>query len=532
MPRLVALVLVAALSLTATAQAADPEDVVVQGTTDVRDAGLLDDVLVPGFEKAYPQYNLQYVAVGTGQAVASARSGEGDALLVHAAPTEAQFVADGYSAEPYGRAIFYSDYVILGPASDPAGVLSGAAHDAPHAFELIAQAGAAGTANFVSRGDASGTNVAEQQLWNRTEGLTLSTPASGRKQPSTSTSTCTDPPWYHRTGTGQAQTVQTANQCPFAAADPYSTASCYEMTDRGTFNRLVSTGAISNLQIVSDRNSLTARGGVDLLTNSFHAYAVNPAKFSPGTINQAGATAFLDYVTSKSFQDRLASYPDTSQPAFFASAAPSVTASEVPDRVRAGRTVKITGTVANRTPGTPPLAGVSVSVGPLGSETGEQPLATTKTAADGTYSLKLSPTSTGPYAVSTPQITETVIPGMPPFGDILQPETHLLGRIGVTSDVTLERAGIRRGKLHVSGRIEPSSDRSKPKLSLLAQRPGGGSKGGMRKLGSVKLPKNGSRFSESFDVQPGRYRIEVRYSDKGVVGSSVSRTRVVTVPGS
>jgi tungstate transport system substrate-binding protein len=529
MRRFVVLVLVALVSLSGTARAV--EDVVVQGTTDVRDAGLLDDVIIPGFEAAYPQYDLQYIGVGTGQALASARSGDGDAALVHAAPTEAQFVADGFSAESFGRAIFYSDYVIVGPASDPAGVLTGAPHDAVHAFELIARAGEAGTANFVSRGDASGTNVAEQQLWNRTTGLTLCTPAAGRKQPSTSTSTCTDPSWYHRAGVGQAETVQIANQCPFATSDPDATSSdsCYEMTDRGTFNRLIANGSISNLQIVADRNSSTARGGDTLLTNYFHAYVINPDKFDPGTINVAGATAFLDYLTSKDFQNSLASYPDTTNPAFFASAAPSITASDAPEKIKVGKDVTITGKIANKTPGTPPLSGITVSAAPLGELQGAAPLATATTTDVGSYSLTFSPTRSGLYAVGTPQITETVIPGTPPFGDILQPETQLIGRIAVKSKVTLKDAKVKKDTLTVNGTIAPATDRSKPKLTLLGNELGGGSKAKARKLGSVKLAKKGAKFDEDFDVKPGKYRIQVRYSDKGVVKSSLSKSRVVTV---
>jgi tungstate transport system substrate-binding protein len=110
--------------------AAHASDVIVQGTTDVRDAGLLDDVIVPGFHSAYPQYTLKYIAVGTGQAITNAEAGQGDAVLTHAPTQEAQFVSAGFSDAPFGRAIFYSDYVIIGPQDDPAGVLSGAPHDA------------------------------------------------------------------------------------------------------------------------------------------------------------------------------------------------------------------------------------------------------------------------------------------------------------------------------------------------------------------------------------------------------------------
>src|SRR5690349_3258411 len=102
--------LIAVLVAAAVPPLAHASDVIVQGTTDVRDAGLLDDVIIPGFQKAYPQYTLKYVAVGTGQALTNAEAGQGDAVLTHAPTQEQDFVSAGYSAEPSGRAIFYSDY--------------------------------------------------------------------------------------------------------------------------------------------------------------------------------------------------------------------------------------------------------------------------------------------------------------------------------------------------------------------------------------------------------------------------------------
>src|SRR3954451_22793002 len=84
------------------ASVAHASDVIVQGTTDVRDAGLLTDVIIPGFQAAYPQFTLKYVAVGTGQAITNAEAGQGDAVLTHAPPLEEQFVAQGFSAEPLG----------------------------------------------------------------------------------------------------------------------------------------------------------------------------------------------------------------------------------------------------------------------------------------------------------------------------------------------------------------------------------------------------------------------------------------------
>ena len=303
------LLLLSLLAVVAVPASACASDVIVQGTTDVRDAGLLDDVIAPGFAAAYPQYTLKYIAVGTGQALANARAGQGDAVLTHAPTQEATFVADGFSAEPVGRAVFYSDYVILGPAGDPVGVLANAPHDAVTAFERIAAAGAAGTANFVSRGDNSGTNTQEKLIFSLG-----TTKLNSAGEPIGS--------WYHKAGLGQADTVKVADQCPFAGGGSY------EMTDRGTFNRLVSQGAIGALGIVADRNDPGARGGLNLLLNPFSAYAVNPAKV-PG-VNVDGAKAFLDYLTSPALQARLATYPSAAQPAFFADARPAFTLGSAP----------------------------------------------------------------------------------------------------------------------------------------------------------------------------------------------------------
>src|SRR5690349_3829722 len=101
MPRRVAAGVVGtALALACTASLAQPagaqrqQDLVVQSTTSVRDSGLLDQLIEPQFEKRYPQWNLQFVAVGTGQAITNARAGQGDVLIGHAPALEQQFVQD------------------------------------------------------------------------------------------------------------------------------------------------------------------------------------------------------------------------------------------------------------------------------------------------------------------------------------------------------------------------------------------------------------------------------------------------------
>lgn len=286
-----------------------PINVVVQGTTDIRDAGLVDDVLVPGFEAAYPQYNLQYVAVGTGQALTNARAGQADAVLTHAPTVEAEFVADGYSYERVGRSVFHSDYVIVGPVADPAGLRTRARNDAVRAFELVAEAGESGHAEFISRGDESGTNVHEKILWANTEGVSLN--AAGEPAGPGGDGLA---PWYHKVGAGQAATVINADQCNYTGRS----GACYDLVDRGTFNRLVDEDTVE-LALLSDRNDgPSARGGKDLQVSRFSAYAVDPAKVP--TANLQGGLAFLDYVTSPAFQERLASYPNAADPAFLADA--------------------------------------------------------------------------------------------------------------------------------------------------------------------------------------------------------------------
>lgn len=403
--RLAIVVVVALLALLVAARLVFPagphaSNVIVQGTTDVRDAGLLDDVIVPGFKKAYPQYTLKYIAVGSGEALANAEAGQGDAVLTHAPAKEQPFVKAGYSAEPFGRAVFYSDYVIVGPTDDPAGVLGGAAHDAAHAFELIAKAGDAGNANFVSRGDDSGTNTEEKAIWALTKvGLTSSgEPGGGSSNAS----------WYHKANTGQAPTVQVADQCPFKGGG------CYDITDRGTFNRLVANKAVDRLEVVADKNAPGARGGRNLLVNSFHAYAVNPQKVSSAHLD--GAKAFLDFLTSPALQARLASYPSSDRPAFHADARPTfeLTSAPLPRTVAAGTKLNIAGRLRANLPGYEPLTGPRVTL-----QSSTKPLAQTRLSA-GAFKFAVTATRSGKYQIHFPATRD------------LSASTYTLGTVDVT----------------------------------------------------------------------------------------------------
>ena len=499
MARWLTVLVIAALVATSPAGAL-ASDVVVQGTTDVRDAGLLDDVIVPGFQAAYPQYTLKYIAVGTGQALTNARAGQGDAVLTHAPSLEQQFVSDGFSLEPFGRAIFYSDYVILGPRSDPAGVLSAAPHNAAQAFQLIAAAGDAGTANFVSRGDNSGTNVEEKTIW----GLT-NVARNNAGEPGSGSSNA---PWYHKAGLGQADTVKLTDQCPFNGGG------CYEISDRGTFNRLVANNAISQLQVVSDKNDASAPGGIFLLVNSFHAYAVNPSKVS--SVNVQGALAFLDYLTSPALQDRLSTYPNAANPAFFADAHPAIALSSrrPPQRVIAGSPLRVSGRLANLLPGSAPLGGALIQLQRASARTNFTPLQGHRSSPQGRFSFAVRAVRSGLLRVSFPRFRD------------LSPATLDLGRVTVRAKVRLRSARVTGRRVVLTGSALPDRARSNALLSVQA-RPAGARP--FTILRRKRLRNGSARYALTIRLRhSGTWQLRVAYRDPGAVLSAASRAVRVT----
>ena len=382
----------------------------VVGTSDVYDSNLVQDVIKPGFEAAYPAYHLDYVSKGSGAAIEYAEAGTADVLLVHAASLENQFVADGYSTEKFGRAVFWGDYVLLGPKSDPAGVMKAAPHDVVTAFEKIAAAGEAGQAEFVSRGGNPGTTVAEHKIWAQTSGLStceVSQDDGGYVSPSTTTGVCAAtiayPAWYHATGLTQGPNIVNADACNYGQG-----IDCYVLTDRGTFAYLESTGALSNLAIVTRDNAADARGGETLLVNSFHAYAVNPAEVASGSdLDPEGATAFLDWLTSPEAQQAIGGYLfEDGDPPFLPSAAPDIQLDTNPAS-------RISGRLRNVVPGTPPLAGVEVTLTLRGRTF------TTTTGPDGSFGFRHFG-KPGPFTLDVPQVSQVENADLDPvFGDLL-----------------------------------------------------------------------------------------------------------------
>src|SRR5262247_2194857 len=153
--RLNALLTALALAILPVSAEAQRPPVILSTTTSTQDSGLLD-VLVPLFERQ-TGYTVKTIAVGTGQALALAGRGEADVVLAHAPALERKYIEDGKMLNR--RLVMYNDFVIIGPAADPAKIKG--EKSAVAALKRIAEA----QARFVSRGDKSGTHILEQNLW-------------------------------------------------------------------------------------------------------------------------------------------------------------------------------------------------------------------------------------------------------------------------------------------------------------------------------------------------------------------------------
>jgi tungstate transport system substrate-binding protein len=229
--------LYAAMSL-ATAEAPDAT-IVLASTTSVDNSGLLAAVL-PGFTRA-TGITVHVLALGTGQALDTARRGDADLVLVHDPEAERKFIEEGHSTAP--RQIAWNDFIVVGPAADPAQVKGG--HDAPEAFAAIAKAKAA----FVSRGDRSGTNALELRLW-RAAGIE---PKSGAGT------------WYRDIGGGMGQALNAAAAMPG-----------YTLSDRGTWLSFRNKGPL-----------VIAVEGDPHLINRYDVIELDPAKHPKAKLDAA-----------------------------------------------------------------------------------------------------------------------------------------------------------------------------------------------------------------------------------------------------
>jgi tungstate transport system substrate-binding protein len=262
--------LAAILALGVAPAHAQEKFITVASTTSTQDSGLFG-YLLPLF-KAKTGIDVKVIAQGTGQALDTARRGDADVVFVHAKSAEEKFLAEGFGVKRYD--VMYNDFVLIGPASDPAGVKGG--KDIVAALKAIE----AKHAPFVSRGDKSGTHLAELALW---KDANLD-PAAKKES------------WYREIGQGMGAALNTAK-----AMD------AYVLADRGTW---ISFKNKDGLGIVVEGDSK--------LFNQYGVMLVNPAKHPH--VKAALGQAFVDYVISPAGQTDIAGYKIDGQQLFFPNA--------------------------------------------------------------------------------------------------------------------------------------------------------------------------------------------------------------------
>ncbi len=250
------LLVFAAFSVSAVHGAPADKNIILATTTSTQDSGLLD-VLIPIFEKK-TGYFVKTIAVGSGQAMAMGQKGEADVLLVHSPEAEKAFIEGGNGINR--RLVMHNDFVIVGPAADPANVRK--AKTTTEAFRRIA----ASSSIFVSRGDNSGTHAKEKVIWKAG-----AVPYEGKN-------------WYQQTGLGMGQTLSVAAE-----------KNGYVLTDRGTYLALKKR---LNLPILFE--------GDAMLLNIYHVIQVNRAKWPK--VNEQGARAFADFMVSKEAQEQIRTF--------------------------------------------------------------------------------------------------------------------------------------------------------------------------------------------------------------------------------
>ena len=245
---------------------AEPTELILATTTSTQDSGLLD-VLLPIFEEEN-NVKVKTIAVGTGQALEMGTKGEADVLLVHAPKSEEELVTSGDAINR--KRVMYNDFILVGPKDNPAGV---SGEDINEAFETISEV----KANFVTRGDDSGTHKKELGIWSA-----VNIQPSGEN--------------YISTGQGMGASLQIANE-----------KNGYILTDRATW--LAQEKNLKNLEIVVE-------GGTDLM-NIYHVMQVNPEKHS--MVNSEDAVKFVEFMVSSETQDVIESFgkEDYGQSLFF-----------------------------------------------------------------------------------------------------------------------------------------------------------------------------------------------------------------------
>lgn len=261
----------AAFALLALPTRAQERSITVASTTSTEQSGLFGHLL-PIFTRE-TGITVRVVALGTGQALDVGRRGDADVVFVHDRAAELRFVAEGFGRER--RHVMYNDFVVVGPAADPAGIAGG--RDTVAALRRIAAA----RAPFISRGDRSGTHAAELRLW-QASGVD---PVSGRGQ------------WYREVGQGMGPALNTA-----------AAQNAYLLTDRGTW---LSFRNRQDLRIVVE--------GDARLFNQYGVMLVNPDRHRH--VKAADGQRFIDWILSTAGQQAIAGLRIGGEQLFFPNAA-------------------------------------------------------------------------------------------------------------------------------------------------------------------------------------------------------------------
>ena len=266
------LIAVAALAAITASQPAPAQDksIVVASTTSTQDSGLFE-YLLPLFTKK-TGITVKVVAQGTGQALDTGRRGDADVVFVHAKSAEEKFLAEGQGVQRFP--VMYNDFVLIGPMSDPAHIKG--MKDVAKAFQTIKDK----KADFISRGDRSGTNIAELKLW-KDAGIDIEKDKG---------------PWYKSIGQGMGAALNTAGA-----------SNAYVLSDRGTWIHFKNKGDLAIL-VEGDKR----------MFNQYGVMLVNPAKH-PNVKKELGQ-AFIDYLISPQGQKDIANYKINGEQLFYPNA--------------------------------------------------------------------------------------------------------------------------------------------------------------------------------------------------------------------
>jgi tungstate transport system substrate-binding protein len=246
---------------------AEDRSIVVASTTSTRDSGLFD-YLLPIF-KAKTGIEVKVVAQGTGQALDTGRRGDADVVFVHARSEEEKFLAEGYGVKRYP--VMYNDFILIGPKTDPAGVRGG--KDIVAALRMLKER----RMPFISRGDRSGTNIAELKLW-KAAGIDIAAEKGA---------------WYREIGQGMG-----------AALNMASATDAYVLSDRGTWLSFKNKGDLV-IAVQGDRR----------LFNQYGVMLVNPEKHT--NVKKELGQQFIDWLVSPDGQRAIAGYKINGKQLFF-----------------------------------------------------------------------------------------------------------------------------------------------------------------------------------------------------------------------